>query len=144
MRGGTQLSNAKRILTFVFENIDSMASLGAPIWPLEPSTVMHLWTTGRVPAGMRVVVITWDASEYGVAFSIRKVPSRIEHCVGRQFEHVSSVATFGSPLKVQAHREGWGGAKYGMGSRKHLAPNRWKRARKGLLQRKQRDSCRES
>ena len=34
--------------------------------------------------------------------------------------------------------------KYGMGSRKHLALNRWKRARKGLLQRKRRDSCRES
>jgi len=34
--------------------------------------------------------------------------------------------------------------KYGMGSRKHLAPNRWKRARKGLLQKERWDSCRES
>ena len=36
------------------------------------------------------------------------------------------------------------GAKYGMGSRKHLAPNRWERARKGLLQKERWDSCRES
>jgi len=36
------------------------------------------------------------------------------------------------------------GVKYGMGSRKHLAPNRWKRARKGLLQKERWDSCRES
>jgi len=34
--------------------------------------------------------------------------------------------------------------KYGMGSRKHLAANRWKRARKGLLQKERWDSCRES
>jgi hypothetical protein len=34
--------------------------------------------------------------------------------------------------------------KYGMGSRKHLALNRWKRARKGLLQKERWDSCRES
>ena len=34
--------------------------------------------------------------------------------------------------------------KYGMGSRKHLGCNRWKRARKGLLQKERWDSCRES
>ena len=32
-------------------------------------------------------------------------------------------------------------AKYGMGSRKYMAFNRWKRARKGLLHGKQRDSA---
>jgi len=34
--------------------------------------------------------------------------------------------------------------KYGMGSRKYMANNRWKRARKGLLQKERWDSCRES
>ena len=34
--------------------------------------------------------------------------------------------------------------KYGMGSRKHLAVNKWKRARKGLLQKERWDDRRES
>ena len=109
-RGGTELASVKRVLTFVNKHIDTMASLGASIWPLEPSTLMHLWVTGRLPEGMRVVVITWDASEHGVAFAIREEPHRILHCIGRAFDNVSSVATFADPLEVQAHREGWGGA----------------------------------
>ena len=71
---------------------------------------MHLWLTGRLPDGMRVVVITWDASEFGVALTIRKEPNVILHCIGREFEHVSCVVTFADPLAVQAHREARGGA----------------------------------
>ena len=98
-RGGTELASVKRVLTFVNKHIDTMASLGAPIWPLEPSTLMHLWVTGRLPEGMRVVVITWDASEHGVAFAIREEPHRILHCIGRAFDNVSSVATFTDPSR---------------------------------------------
>ena len=71
---------------------------------------MHLWLTGRLPEGMQEVTITWDASEHGVAFAIREEPHRIRQCVGREFDAVSSVATFREPYEVQAHREGWGGA----------------------------------
>jgi len=66
------LANVKRVLSFVFNHIDAMAALGAPIWPLEPSTIMHLWSTERLPEGMQEVTITWDSSEHGVAFAIRE------------------------------------------------------------------------
>ena len=33
------------------------------------------------------------------------------------------------------------GLKYGMGSRKYMGPNRWKRARKGLLHKERWDSA---
>ena len=87
-----------------------MVALGAPIWPLDASTVLHLWTVGRLPKDMRVVTITWDASEFGVALTIRKEPNVIAHCIGREFERVSTVLTFENQLEVQAHREAHGGA----------------------------------
>lgn len=71
---------------------------------------MHLWLTGRLPEGMQEVTITWDASEHGVAFAIREEPHWILHCVGREFDTASSVATFWDLYEVQAHRKGRGGA----------------------------------
>ena len=109
-RQGPSLKNVKRILAFVFEHVDAMVALGAPIWPLDASTILHLWTVGRLPADMRVVTLTWDASEFGVALTIRKEPNVIAQCVGREFDRVSTVLTFEDQLDVQAHREAQGGA----------------------------------
>ena len=36
-------------------------------------------------------------------------PNVIRHCVGRRFQRVTTVLTFEQEIKIQAHREAWGG-----------------------------------
>ena len=36
-------------------------------------------------------------------------PNVIRHCVGRRFEHVTTVLTYEQEIKIQAHPEAWGG-----------------------------------
>ena len=77
---------------------------------LEASTLYYLWSMNQLPRGMAVVVITWDASAYGVGFSFQETPGIILRCEGRAFDRVSSVATFDLELDAQPRREVWGGA----------------------------------
>ena len=92
------------------QHLQQMIDIGAPIWQLEASTLYYLWSMNQLPRGMAVVVITWDASAYGVGFSFQEVPGIILRCESRAFDRVSSVATFDLELDAQPHREAWGGA----------------------------------
>ena len=109
-RSDASLENVKRVLSILTPHLQLMIDIGAPIWPLEASTLYHLWTVGQLPAGTEVVVATWDASTFGVGFSFRYSPETILRCEGRVFDRVSSVATFAENLAFQPHREAWGGA----------------------------------
>ena len=40
--------------------------------------------------------------------TFQRDPNVIRHCVGRYFEHVTTVSTFEQEIKIQAHREAWG------------------------------------
>ena len=40
--------------------------------------------------------------------TFQRDPNVIRHCVGRCFEHVTTVLTFEQEIKIQAHREAWG------------------------------------
>ena len=109
-RSDASLDNVKRVLRFLTAHLQTMIDIGAPIWPLEASTLYHLWTVGQLPPGVEVIVVTWDASAFGVGFSFRSTPETILRCEGRVFDRVSSVATFAEHLDIQPHREAWGGA----------------------------------
>ena len=109
-KSGPELASVKRVLSFLMQHLQPMIDIGAPIWQLEASTLYYLWSTSQLPPDMTVVVITWDASVYGVGFSFQETPGIILRCEGRAFDRVSSVATFGLELDAQPHREAWGGA----------------------------------
>ena len=109
-KAGPALSCVKRVLTFLRDHLQPMIDIGSPIWQLEASTLYYLWSIDRLPPRTDVVVITWDASAFGVGFSFRETPRKILRCEGRTFDHVTSVATFDSELEAQPHREAWGGA----------------------------------
>jgi hypothetical protein len=109
-QAGPALACFKRVLTFLREHLQPMMDIGSPIWQLEASTLYYLWSLDRLPPRTDVVVITWDASAFGVGFSFRETPRKILRCEGSTFDHVSSVATFNSELEAQPHREAWGGA----------------------------------
>ena len=54
-------------------------------------------------------VIRYDTSPHGVAMTFQREPNVIRHCIGRRFEHITTVLTFEQEIKIQAHHEAWGG-----------------------------------
>ena len=108
------LESVKDNTRYLIQWLPSLAALGAPLWDLETTTLYEHWMEGKT-AGLKIIVATWDAAIPGTAMVFREAPDRIQHCVGRQFENLSTVATFpsellqGLSLEHQVHREGWGG-----------------------------------
>ena len=105
-RGG--LEEVQRVIAYLRPRIPALVKLGAPIWPTEASTLYHRWQQGTL-GDLPLWVIRYDASPHGVAMTFQREPSVIRHCVGRRFERVTTVLTFEQEIKVQAHREAWGG-----------------------------------
>jgi hypothetical protein len=103
------LEDVQRVVRYLLPRISMLIKIGAPIWPLEASTWFHLWQQRRL-GEQSVWIIRYDASVHGVAMTFQDKPDEIRHCVGRLFDRVSTVLTFGEDLDIQAHREAWAGA----------------------------------
>ena len=108
------LVDIKEMAKYLILNLPALAALGAPLWELETITLHEHWCTGR-PTGVNIFLATWDAAIPGVAMVFRNSPHGILSCVGRQFDSLSTVATFprelalAGGLEAQVHREAWGG-----------------------------------
>jgi hypothetical protein len=86
-----------------------MQENGAEMWPLDPSTVLHLWEQGVETPGGPLIVVFWDSSPEGAAgISIRLKPDEIWRTAGMKYDGVTSIATFGAQLDAQVHRESAG------------------------------------
>ncbi len=51
----------------LFKWLPPMQENGAEMWPLDPSTVLHLWEQGVETPGGRLIVVFWDSSPEGAA-----------------------------------------------------------------------------
>ena len=93
---------------FLLEVFPRQAAKGAPMWPLEASTIYDRWQR-RLPLPHDVVVVTYDAAEFGVGVSVRLDPEEILRVAGRRYDMLTSVMTFEQDLPVQVWREAWAG-----------------------------------
>ena len=108
------LVDIKEMAKYLILNLPALAALGAPLWELETTTLHEHWCSGK-ETGAKIFLATWDAAIPGVAMVFRDSPLSILNCEGRQFDCLSTVATFprnlaqAGGLEAQVHRECWGG-----------------------------------
>ena len=93
----------------LFRWLPAQQEKGAEMWPLDPRTVLFRWEQGEDTPGDPLIVVFWDSSPDGAAgISIRHRPSEIWKTAGMRYDGATSIATFGSPLSAQVHRESAG------------------------------------
>ena len=78
------------------------------MWPIDASTLYHRWQQGTL-GDLLLWKIQYGASPHGFAMTFKCDPNIIRHCIGRRFERVTAVLAFEQEIKIQAHREAWGG-----------------------------------
>jgi len=91
---------------FLYKVVPDLAKAGAPIWRLDPATIMDRWQRG-LPLPFRLVVVTYDAAIYGIGVSVRTEPRQLWRTAGKSYGRLSSVVTFDQEYEHQVHREGW-------------------------------------
>jgi hypothetical protein len=104
----SDVQELKATARFLHEIYPRLAAEDTAIWEQEPSTIFDLWRRG-VKLPFKLLVVTYDASKYGVSVSLREKPNEIKRMVGKRYENVSTVSTFERDLNEQVHREGWAG-----------------------------------
>ena len=83
---------------------------GAEMWPQDERTILFNWEQGLDTAGAPLLVVFWDSSPDGAAgISIRRTPGEVWRTAGMRYDGATSIATFGSTLDAQVHRESAGG-----------------------------------
>ena len=75
---------------------------------MEPATVYFRWARGLAHPYGELIVVTYDASEKGIAAAISLEPGKILRLEGMHFEGVSTIVTFESTPEAQVHREAAG------------------------------------
>ena len=99
------------VAAFLLRHLAKLVQLGAPIWPIQASTLHDRFMRRALPAALQdnVVVLTHDAAESGVGCAHRVSPDGILHYAGKRYPALTSVLTFGDDIDVQVRREALGG-----------------------------------
>ncbi len=62
---------------FWHQRLPALLGLGAEMWPMEPATVYFRWARGLAHPYGKLSVVTYDASEKGLAVAIILEPWKI-------------------------------------------------------------------
>ena len=84
------LSAFRESAKFLYKVVPGLAKAGAPIWRMDPATVMDRWQRG-LPLLFRSVVVTYDAAVYGIGVSVRTDPRQLWRTAGKSYGRLSSV-----------------------------------------------------
>ena len=89
--------------------LPSIQDKEAEMWPLDPRTVLHQWEQGFETPGGPLTAVFWDSSpENAAGISIRHRPDEIWKTAGMRYDGATFIATFGTSLDAQVHRESAG------------------------------------
>ena len=99
------------VAAFLLRHMAKLVQLGAPIWPIQASTLHDRFMRRALPVALQdnVVVLTHDAAESGVGCAHRVSPDGILHYSGKRYPDLTSVLTFEDDIDVQVRREALGG-----------------------------------
>mmetsp|Transcript_41001 Transcript_41001/g.85559 ORF Transcript_41001/g.85559 Transcript_41001/m.85559 type:complete len:1077 (-) Transcript_41001:1365-4595(-) len=93
----------------LFRWLPQLYEAGAEMWPLDPRTVFYKWSQGIETPGGPLIVVYWDSSPLAVGISIRRNPGSVWKTGGMTYKGATTIATFGTHLEHQVHRESAGG-----------------------------------
>ena len=96
------------VMGFLYQRLPALRDLGAEMWPMEQATVYFRWARGLAHPYGDLIVVTYDASEKGIAAAISMEPGKILRLEGMHFEGVSTIVTFESSPEAQVHQEAVG------------------------------------
>ena len=82
------------VMGFLYQRLPALRDLGAEMWPMEQATVYFRWARGLAHPYGDLIVVTYDASEKGIAAAISMEPGKILRLEGMHFEGVSTIVTF--------------------------------------------------
>jgi hypothetical protein len=98
----------REVMGFLYQRLPGLKAQGAEMWPMEPSTLHFRWSRGLPHQYGELIVVSYDASEKGVAAAISLEPGKILRLEGMRFEGVSTIITFEDTPEAQVHREAAG------------------------------------
>ena len=90
----------QRAMEYALTTIALRASDGRPMWPIPASSVYRLFLSGRTD-GLRIAIITWDASAAGWGAAIHTDPSKPPDIVVGTFS-VQDMGEFNQPTYREA------------------------------------------
>jgi hypothetical protein len=64
------------VMGFLYQRLPALLDLGAEMWPMEQATVYFRWARGLAHPYGDLIVVTYDASEKGIAAVIIMEPER--------------------------------------------------------------------
>ena len=96
------------VMGFLYQRLPALLDLGAEMWPMEQATVYFRWARGLAHPYGDLIVVTYDASEKGIAAAISMEPGKILRLEGMHFEGVSTIVTLESTPEAQVHQEAVG------------------------------------
>ena len=82
------------VMGFLYQRLPALLDLVAEMWPMEQATVYFRWARGLAHPYGDLIVVTYDASEKGIAAAISMEPGKILRLEGMHFEGVSTIVTF--------------------------------------------------
>jgi hypothetical protein len=95
---------------FLLKHMGTLVRLGAPIWPLQASTVYDRFMRKVLPEPLQsqISVLTHDAADSGIGMVHRESPDTILHSEGKRYSQITTAATFADQLDAQVRREALG------------------------------------
>ena len=93
---------------FLHQRLPALLDLGAEMWPMEQATVYFRWARGLAHPYGDLIVVTYDASEKGIAAVIIMEPERF--CAWKEctLKGCLQLSLFESTPEAQVHQEAVG------------------------------------
>ncbi len=87
----------RETMGFLYQHLPKLQKAGVELWPTDPATLYFHWRRGLAHPYGELIVVTWDASNKGVAFSICIDPGKVFRRGSVDDRHIREHAGGASP-----------------------------------------------